>query len=113
MPSRSNKRRHARSRLELRVLLVVAVCVAFGLVTVIGLADTTPASGTVSPSSPTLQFQGGPYAVSNPSSPIGENPPVCSDLTPCGQFALPISIPAGDTHAYDLTVPVKWTASGQ
>lgn len=112
MAKKSKKQTFSRGRLRIRLLVTATVCAAFALMTVIGLAATTPASGTVSPSSPTLQFQGGPYSVSNPTSPVGENPPVCTDQTPCGQFALTVNIPAGDTTAYDLTVSVKWTDSG-
>ena len=74
-------------------------------------AATSPASATLTPSNPSVSFTGGPFAVSNPSSPTGDNPPVCTDDI-CGQFALTISIPASDTHAYKVSVSVGWTNNG-
>lgn len=74
-------------------------------------AATTPPSGTVSPSSPALTFSGGPFAVSNPSSPTGDNPPACVDAT-CGVFALNVSIPGTDFNSYKATVTVRWTNGG-
>jgi PKD repeat protein len=95
----------------LRTLLIGVVCGVFALLTVAGLAATTPSSGTLSPSNPTITFSGGPFAVSNPSSPVGATPPVCADAT-CGAFALHVAIPAGDTNTYNVTVSVSWTNSG-
>jgi hypothetical protein len=74
-------------------------------------AVTTPSSGTVSPSSPTLTFTGGPYTAPNASSPLGNTPPVCTDQI-CGVFALKIDIPTGDTNIYDIKVSVGWVNSG-
>ncbi|HEY0005492.1 MAG TPA: hypothetical protein VGB17_11835, partial [Pyrinomonadaceae bacterium] len=71
MSRRIQQQKNSSRRLHLRILLVGAICLAFALMTVIGLAATTPASGTLSPSNPVLQFTGGPFAVSNPSSPTG------------------------------------------
>ena len=73
-------------------------------------AAAGPSSGTISPANPVLNFTGGPFAVSNPSSPVGENPPVCTpDI--CGQFALTVDVPANDT-SYKVNVRVGWTNSG-
>ena len=75
------------------------------------LAATTPASGSLSPANPSVSFSGGPYAVSNPSSPLGENPPVCVDAV-CGVFTLNVAIPATDFNSYKATVTVTWSNSG-
>ena len=75
-------------------------------------AATSPASATLSPANPAVTYTGGPFAVSNPSSPLGENPPVCAQDTPCSEFALTISIPASDTKAYKAHLSVSWTNSG-
>jgi hypothetical protein len=57
-----------------------------------------------------INFTGGPFAVSNPSSPLGENPPICTpDI--CGQFALTVDVPANDT-SYRVNVRVGWTNNG-
>src|SRR5688572_3298841 len=74
-------------------------------------AATTPSSATLSPSNPSVTYTGGPFQHSNPSSPLGENPPVCTpDI--CSEFALTISIPATDTSSYRARVVVSWTSSG-
>jgi hypothetical protein len=96
---------------QLRVLLALAIGLGFVLFAVISLAATTPSSGTLSPSNPVLQFAGGPYAVSNPSSPLGNTPPACTDAV-CGVYALKIAIPAGDTAQYRARVSVRWTETG-
>jgi hypothetical protein len=103
--------RNLMSLSQLRVLVILAVSLCFVVFAVIGLAATTPASGTLSPSNPAVQFQGGPFAVSNPSSPVGATPPVCAANT-CGVFALTINIPTGDTNTYNAKVSVSWTDTG-
>jgi hypothetical protein len=75
------------------------------------IAATTPSSGTLSPSNPSLTFSGGPYALSNPTSPLGETPPVCVDAT-CGVFTLNVSIPAADFNSYKATLTVNWGSGG-
>jgi hypothetical protein len=74
-------------------------------------AATTPGSGTLSPTNPVITFAGGPFAVSNPSSPTAETPPVCTDDI-CGRFALTVDIPANDPNTYDVKVSVGWTNAG-
>src|SRR5437763_1621362 len=74
-------------------------------------AATNPPGATLSPSSPSVTFTGGPFSTSNPSNPAGLNPPVCTDAT-CGQFALTVSIPAADFNTYKAKVTVGWTNSG-
>jgi hypothetical protein len=88
---------------------VVFFCI---MVPVAAFAATTPASATLSPSHPSVTYTGGPFQVSNPSSPLGENPPVCAQDTPCSEFALTISIPASDSNAYKAHLSVGWTNSG-
>ena len=92
--------------------LLKAVLVAvLTVISTAAFAATTPASATLSPANPAVTFTGGPFAVSNPSSPTGDNPPVCTDAV-CGQFALTVSIPASDSHAYKAHLSVGWTNSG-
>jgi len=75
------------------------------------MAATTPSSATLTPSNPAVSFTGGPFAVSNPSSPLGSTPPVCADQT-CGQFAMTIAIPPSDSRAYKANLSVAWSNSG-
>jgi len=95
---------------KIRGLRVFVLC-AILATSAVAIAATTPASGTISPANPTLTFTGGPFAVSNPSNPIGENPPVCTSLT-CGQYALTVSVPLTDFNSYKARVTVGWTNSG-
>ncbi len=85
--------------------LVVAATATFAI------AETSPPSGVLSPANPTLTFTGGPFALSNPSSPTGDNPPVCTEDT-CGQFVMTVAIPAGDFNSYRARVAVGWTNDG-
>ena len=78
---------------------------------VVLFASTTPASGTVSPASPTVTFTGGPFAVSNPTDPRGNTPPVCTDQV-CGQYKLTVSIPSSDFNTYSAHLAVSWVNSG-
>ncbi|HEX6179469.1 MAG TPA: sialidase family protein [Thermoanaerobaculia bacterium] len=88
------------------VLLVV-----LALIPAAAFAATTPSSATLSPSNPSVNYTGGPFQVSNPSSPLGENPPVCTtDI--CSEFKLTISIPATDTKSYRARVSVTWQNHG-
>jgi hypothetical protein len=102
------------SLLTLSLLLLVAGL----LLTLTGVAEqltpsaaaASPSSGTISPANPVINYTGGPFAVSNPSSPIGENPPVCTpDI--CSQFALTVDVPEGDS-SYVVNVRVGWTNGG-
>ena len=74
-------------------------------------AATNPPSGTISPASPTVTFTGGPFAVSNPSDPLGSTPPVCTDQV-CGQYTLTVSIPSSDVNSYQAHLAVSWVNSG-
>jgi hypothetical protein len=110
---RSPNRNHAqfnKLRWTLFALTVLCViCVGVG-VTRLVLAGTPP-SGTLSPANPVINYTGGPFAVSNPSSPIGENPPVCAPGT-CDEFALHVDLPAGNTTSYSVQVTIDWTDNG-
>ncbi len=87
------------------VFLALAIFASFTF------AATTPSSGTVTPSSPSVSFTGGPYSMSNPSAPTGENPPACVDQV-CGVFTLNVNIPATDFNTYRASVKISWTNSG-
>jgi len=95
---------------SMRTLRVLALFVLL-VTSAVAFAATTPASGTLSPASPTITFTGGPFALSNPLDPLGETPPVCTSAT-CGQFVLNVSVPATDFNSYKARVTVSWTNSG-
>ena len=93
----------------MRRLLVLAL---FAMIPAAAFAATNPSSATLSPSNPTVTYTGGPFAVSNPSSPLGNTPPACAQDTPCSEFALTISIPSSDANSYKARLSVTWTNSG-
>lgn len=67
----------------------------------------TPASGTLSPSSPELSYSYGPNAISNPS---GTAELVCqAPVLPCDAYALTVELPAGAPD-YKLVIETSWTA---
>jgi hypothetical protein len=94
------------------VVLRVLVGILVLILSSAAFAATTPASATLSPASPTVNYTGGPFAVSNPSSPLGDTPPACAQDIPCSEFVLTISIPASDSHAYKARLSVGWSNSG-
>ncbi len=68
----------------------------------------TPASGTLSPSTPELTYTYGPNAISNPS---GTAQFTClGPALPCDAYALTIELPAG-VPAYKVTIETSWTAA--
>lgn len=74
----------------------------------------TPSSGSVSPSSTTATFTGGPFDFTNesgvpPIDPAPGVPPACVDpALPCDDFALTTSIPGADPHSYGIQVAVTF-----
>src|ERR1041385_86219 len=90
----------------------LGLCVLSVFIAASAVAATTPSSGTISPANPTLTFTGGPFPVSNPTNPLGENPPVCTSLT-CGVYTLNVSVPATDFNSYKARLTVSWTDSGK
>ena len=102
-----------------RRLRSIAVMAALGLL-LCGAASAapTPASGTLSPVTPTLTYTDGPFTGANPSNNVpGSNGPNCS-LVPgtCSDYLLTVSIPAGYSvlHPNDVvTIKAEWpTATG-
>ncbi|HEX8144317.1 MAG TPA: Calx-beta domain-containing protein [Pyrinomonadaceae bacterium] len=113
MRSQNRRRAQYNSRMRWTLFALTLLCfvVAGVCVTRLALAGT-PSSGTLSPANPLITYTGGPFATSNPTSPVGENPPVCSPATPCDEFALTVSIPSGSTTDYSVVVTIDWTDSG-
>ncbi|HEX8774401.1 MAG TPA: Calx-beta domain-containing protein [Pyrinomonadaceae bacterium] len=109
---RETRKRTQFNRLRWMLFALTVLCLGglgVGLTRMV-LAGT-PSSGTLSPANPLITYTGGPFPVSNPSSPIGENPPVCAPGT-CDEFALKVTIPAGSTTDYSVVVTIDWTDSG-
>src|SRR5689334_17549836 len=66
----------------------------------------TPAGGTVTATSPTLNYSGGPYVVPNATAQTGAV--ICNAVLPCDDFALTVTVPAGYETGHNLTVNVQW-----
>jgi len=115
MKSRTRRTRRVVkfNRMRWTLLGLVVLClVALGVGVTRMVLASTPSSGTLSPATPLINYTGGPFATSNPTSPVGENPPVCSPATPCDEFALHVDIPAGNTTDYSVVITIDWTDSG-
>src|ERR1044071_1384517 len=92
--------------MKLRLAVALAALLPVAL-----YAATTPASGTISPASPTVSFSGRPFAVFNSSYPLDATPPVCTDQG-CGQYKLTVSIPSSDANPYSAHLAISWANSG-
>ena len=69
----------------------------------------SPSSGTLSPTTATLTYTGGPFDFDNDSAPAGGVTPTCAaPALPCDQFALKVSIPPADGTSYVVTVSIGW-----
>jgi PKD repeat protein len=71
----------------------------------------TPAAGTLSPSSPTINYTGGPFVIPTNSTDSAAGPVDCNEANPCEDFGLTIDIPQTykDSHATDFVkVEVSW-----
>jgi hypothetical protein len=88
--------------------LIISVSRSSRLVADSALA-ATPASGTVSPGSPTANYTGGPFMSINQTDTADTATIVCTAASPCDDYALSVSIPSGDTNTYIFTVKISWT----
>ena len=89
----------------LRALL--ALVVATTVVGTVGTARAAaPASGTVSDSSPTTTWSGGPFVTANTTGIAG--PVTCTPGT-CDDYALTVNTPAGYGDSHQLRISVDWT----
>lgn len=69
----------------------------------------TPASGTVSPTSPTLSYTAGPFLVPNVTGTAGAVD--CSLPSSCDDFGLKVATPAGYGSSNSLRITVSWPTS--
>ncbi|MCI0413809.1 glycoside hydrolase [bacterium] len=98
-----------------QVFLIPAIAILCAWYIFAGLAHaaTMPASGTISPTDPTITYTGGPFALSYPYIELtGDDPPACAADTNCGEFALTVDIPQTDFNTYLVKLKVAWTNSG-
>ena len=88
-----------------QILALTLLLVAGG--SAITSADAaTPASGSVSDTSPTTTWTGGPFVAPNATAQVGD--PVCDAPTACDDYGLHVTAPAGYGTSHDLKVSVGW-----
>ncbi|HEY3058860.1 MAG TPA: sialidase family protein [Chloroflexota bacterium] len=88
------------------LVLVLIACTLVGA----SVDAATPASGTVSPVSPSVTYVGGPFVVANVTGAAADDP-LCSAATPCDDFALTVSVPANFNSTNDVRITVNWPTS--
>ncbi|MBV9572888.1 MAG: hypothetical protein JOY93_02450 [Acidobacteriales bacterium] len=66
----------------------------------------TPASGTVSDTSPTLTYTAGPYYAPNATDQAGN--PVCTVPNSCDIFTLTVNAAAADQKSKQVTISIAW-----
>ncbi len=98
-------------RLRNGLLGALVLTVGAGTATLIAIttgADAaTPASGTVSPGSPTVTWTGGPFVTPNATGNVLDEP-TCTLPTDCDDFLLHVNVPAGYDADHQLRVVVSW-----
>ena len=99
------KRRPIRAAAVVAAVVLVSVGVLSGAASA---GASTPAGGTVSDTSPTVTWTGGPFTTANTTADV-DGTPTCSAATPCDDYALTVSTPAGYGSGHQLKVTVDWT----
>ena len=106
----SSVRTSNRSSRPFRSLLAGVGLLAAGSVVAVGSggADAaTPAEGTVSASSTTIAWTGGPFVVPNLTG-TGLDQPDCTAPTSCDDFTLHVDVPVSFAADHSLEVSVGW-----
>jgi hypothetical protein len=67
----------------------------------------TPASGTISPTASSVTYSAGPFLAPNASATAGTLS--CNALSPCDDFKLSVSVPAGYEADHTLSIKVSWS----
>jgi len=100
-----------------RIIIAVALCSLGASVGWISFAST-PSAGTLSPATPLLTYDAGPFNVPN-QSPLGlgqlDTGPRCDAADPCDSYALAVNLPGGYAAAHPLggiKITMYWTDTG-
>jgi len=88
-------------------LAAVGVVVAAGL-TLSNADAATPPQGTVSDTSPTVSWTGGPFVAPNATGNVLDQPDCSAGANACDDFTLHVSTPAGYGDQHQLKVDVSW-----
>src|SRR5436190_18920276 len=103
--------------LHRRLIPTTALWFALALLAPSPADAATPASGTVSPASPTLTYASGPFTAANPTPvPEVDHGPEClNPAQPCDDFTLTVVLPAGYHATYPnafVKVSEGWVDTG-
>jgi len=105
---RARARAGARHR-GVAALSATVLAAAFSATAISASDAATPSSGTVSPTSPTLHYTAGPFAVPNVTGAAG--PVDCSAPGSCDDYALTVATGAGAGATSSVKVTVNWSNS--
>src|SRR5690348_13779508 len=90
------------------VLRVVAVGAVLGMAVTAGAASaSTPSEGSVSDTSTTTTWSGGPFVAPNATAEVSGQPD-CTLPSSCDDFTLHVSTPAGYGTDHQLVIKVGW-----
>lgn len=98
-----HRHRHPRSRGRVVVGLLALIA---GTLPSMSADAATPASGTVSDTTPATTWRAGPFAVPNVSGTTGTVS--CGDPQLCDDYVLKVSVPVGYDAGHSLRIDVKW-----
>src|SRR6266702_2985483 len=122
----------AKRVMRFRVALIAALCLSIvaaalllgprskamptpsaTLLTSAAMAPTAPTSGNVlTDSSGPLTFNGGPYAVPNPSSQVDGNP-TCNAQLPCDEYTFTVNVSNATAMTKYVRVELAWPVVGE
>jgi hypothetical protein len=92
-----------------RLLATAAAVILVGALSYVPAEAATPAGGSISDTSPTVTWTAGPFLVANDTGLLGD--PTCSAATPCDDFTLTVTTPAGYGDGHLLRIQVSWPIS--
>jgi hypothetical protein len=93
-----------------RLLSTASAVILVGALSFVPAEAAIPAGGSVTDTSPTVTWTAGPFLVPNDTGLLGD--PICATATPCDDFSLTVSTPAGYGDTHTLRVDVSWPTAG-
>lgn len=96
--------------MKLRSKLVAVTALALSASGVAAVQAATPASGTVSDTSTTTSWTGGPFVAPNVTGSVNTTPD-CTAPQSCDDYKLTVTTPAGYGTDHSLKIDVKWPDS--
>lgn len=91
----------------LRVAFAIWLSVALIALNLDGLSlAATPTGGTLTTANPVITYTAGPFLVPNPTAQSGSL--LCNAATPCADFNLAVTVPAGYDSGHNISVKIEW-----